>query len=72
MKPSLRILNFPHNIRIIDFLFQSYSYIMSKVWYYQIWIQNYLGFIVSDLKFILEKEGVLLPDILSLLSLDMF
>ena len=28
---------------------QSYSYIMRKVWYHQIWIQNYLGFIVSDL-----------------------
>ena len=23
---------------------QSYSYIMRKVWYHQIWIQNYLGF----------------------------
>ena len=28
---------------------QSYCYIMRKVWYHQIWIQNYLGFIVSDL-----------------------
>ena len=25
---------------------QSYSYIMRKVWYHQIWNQNYLGFIV--------------------------
>ena len=25
------------------------AYIMRKVWYHQIWIQNYLGFIVSDL-----------------------
>ena len=31
---------------------QSYSYIMRKFWYYQIWIQNYLGFIVSDLMYI--------------------
>ena len=30
----------------------SYSYIMRKVWYHQIWIQNYLGFIVSDLTYI--------------------
>ena len=28
---------------------QSYSYIMRKVWYHQIWIQNNLGFMVSDL-----------------------
>ena len=25
---------------------QSYSYIMRKVWYHQIWILNYLSFIV--------------------------
>ena len=25
---------------------------MRKVWYHQIWIQNYLGFIVSDLLYI--------------------
>ena len=25
---------------------------MRKVWYHQIWIQNYLGFIVSDLTYI--------------------
>ena len=25
---------------------------MMKVWYHQIWIQNYLGFIVSDLTYI--------------------
>ena len=31
---------------------QSYSYIMRKVWFYQIWIQNYLGFIVSDLTYV--------------------
>ena len=30
---------------------QSYSYIMRKVWYHQIWIQNHLGFIVSDLTY---------------------
>ena len=30
---------------------QSYSYIMRKVWYHQIWIQKYLGFIVSDLTY---------------------
>ena len=30
---------------------QSYFYITRKVWYHQIWIQNYLGFIVSDLNF---------------------
>jgi hypothetical protein len=28
---------------------QTYSYIMRKVWYHQIWIKNYFGFIVSDL-----------------------
>ena len=28
---------------------QSYSYNMRKVWDHQIWIQNYLGFIVSGL-----------------------
>ena len=28
---------------------QSYSYIMRKVWYHQIWIQNCLFFIVPDL-----------------------
>ena len=28
---------------------QSYSYIMRNVCYHQIWIQNYLGFIVLDL-----------------------
>ena len=32
---------------------QSYSYIMRKVWYHQIWIQNNLGFMVSDLIYIL-------------------
>ena len=31
---------------------QSYSYIMRKVWYHQIWIQKYLVFIVSDLIYI--------------------
>ena len=31
---------------------QSYSYIMRKVWYHKIWIQNYFGFIVSDLMYI--------------------
>ena len=31
---------------------QSYLYIMSKVWYHQIWIQNYFSFIVSDLIYI--------------------
>ena len=30
-------------------LSQSYSYIMRKAWYHQIRIQNFLGFIVSDL-----------------------
>ena len=28
---------------------QSYSYMMRKVWYHQIRIQNYFNFIVSDL-----------------------
>ena len=37
---------------------QSYSYIMRKVWYHQIWIQNYLGFIVSDLMYILHKDRI--------------
>ena len=31
---------------------QSYSYIMREVWYHQSGIQNYLGFIVSDLIYI--------------------
>ena len=31
-------------------LSQSYSYILSKVWYHQIWIQNTLGFMVLILK----------------------
>ena len=39
------------NIKKIQ-LGQSYSYIMRKVWYHQIWIQNNLGFMVSDLFFI--------------------
>ena len=30
---------------------KSYSFIMKKVWYHQIWIQNYVDFIVSDLMF---------------------
>ena len=32
---------------------QSYFYIMRKVWYHQIWIQNYFGFIMSDLMYVL-------------------
>ena len=39
------------NIRMQQFFFQSgqsYS-IVRKDWHHQIWIQNYLGFIVSDL-----------------------
>ena len=39
---------------------QSYSYIMRKVWYHQIWIQNYFSFIVSDIMYILvwlRKKG---------------
>ena len=31
---------------------QSYSYIMRKVWYHQIWIQNNLGFIVLILMYV--------------------
>ena len=31
---------------------QSYSYIMRKVWYHQIWIQNNLGFMVLILTYI--------------------
>ena len=31
---------------------QSYSYIMMKVWYHQIWNQNNLGFMVSELMYI--------------------
>ena len=44
------------NLSRFDFIFdvkneknqsgKFYSYIMRKVWYHQIWIQNYLGFIV--------------------------
>ena len=33
---------------------QSYSYVNRKVWYHQIWIPNSLGFIVSDLMFVLH------------------
>ena len=35
---------------------QSYSCIMRKVWYHQIWIQKNLGFIVSDLIYIAYEE----------------
>ena len=34
---------------------QSYSYNLRKVWYHQIWIQTYLGFIVLILKEITRK-----------------
>ena len=34
---------------------QSYSYIMRKVWYHQIWIQTYLGFIVLILVYLRQK-----------------
>ena len=34
---------------------QSYSYIMRKVWYHQIWIQTYLDFIVFILMLILMQ-----------------
>ena len=37
---------------------QSYSYVMRKVWYHQIWIETYLGFIVLILSNI--KSGPLL------------
>ena len=40
---------------------QSYSYIMRKVWYHQIWIQNYLGFIVLILTFM--QYFILIPNI---------
>ena len=32
---------------------QSYSYLMRKFWHHQIWIQNNLGFMVSDLILVL-------------------
>ena len=35
------------------FLMGSFFYIMRKVWYHQIWIQNYFGFIVWDLMYML-------------------
>ena len=36
-----------------------FIHIMRKVWYHQIWIQNYLGFIVSDLVFSSGRIGPL-------------
>ena len=42
---------------------QSYSYITRKVWYDQIWIQNYLGFIVLDLMYMME---LFLPFLISI------
>ena len=75
------IPDFPHNIRIrlarLKFFFcciltQHFflirpilSYIMRKVWYHQIWIQNYLGIIVSDLIDILrlrQLQNISTPD----------
>ena len=37
-------------IKKLLYCYQSYSCIMRKVWYHQIWIQTYLGFIVLILK----------------------
>ena len=37
---------------------KSYSYIMRKVWYHQSWIQNYWGFIVLILIYILNYISV--------------
>ena len=39
---------------------QSYSYIMRKAWYHQIWNKTYLGFIVLILIYILT--GLLVPE----------
>ena len=36
---------------------QSYSYVNSKVWYHQIWIQNNLGFMVSGLMYVGSWSG---------------
>ena len=44
--------------------------IMRKVWYHQIWIQNYLGFIVSDLIYIPIVQNPL--DILSCSTILLF
>ena len=45
-----------------------YFFIMRKVWYHQIWIQNYLGFIVSDLVKIQVRLSKNFDSILSLQS----
>ena len=45
---SLEFNDFPHIIKIIWVPLKTF-YIMRKVWYHQIWIQNYFGLIVSDL-----------------------
>ena len=37
---------------------QSYSYIIRKVWYHQIWIQTYLGFIVLILLYIPSNQCI--------------
>ena len=37
---------------------QSYSYIMRKVWYHQIWIQNNLGFMVLILMYISTYKAI--------------
>ena len=44
---------------------QSYSYIMRKVWYHQIWIQNNLGFMVSDLMYTTEYSSTLFDKTIS-------
>ena len=45
--------DFPHKIRIR--LAQSYSSTIRKVWYHPLRIQNYLGFIVSDLMYMVNE-----------------
>ena len=54
-----------HSERFIQFILLEFSifhfwseYIMRKVWYHQIWIQNYLGFIVSDLIFMFQYSNI--------------
>ena len=39
---------------------QSYSYIMRKVWYHQIWIQTYLGFIELILQYMSKSSYIVI------------
>ena len=47
----------------------SFAYVSRKVWYHQIWIPNNLGFIVSDLMYILHSQQYILK-ILKILMID--